>query len=916
MLNHIYTKNSAHHLPPVGYLESATGSGKSTLLYSQLIERSNFSIQIVVREKLEQLDEFESELKDVIQQRNAKDNVVKIHTDSVKEFLTSWRAHRVKHGRTVEDLADLRSVNSVVQHWLECHAGAENSCDGVTGYILLITGVTVENLSKLSSQIKSQCDCWFDELPSITQSHEVTVKNNPGELKDLVRLNPQVVKRCETKVPVIVNALVVRYPNGKIKYKTIDDTVHAVEPTPALRTVLSQHGHNFSSKALKDLLQAIASDNKTVYVEKSQWDLMEVRLAKSEDVDKGKTFFQEFTCRKLFSGWRTLSFISADFSRSMFNHYFCKHYGVRFVHHNRSRAMLKNKGFHAPELLNRMHFVVLMTEKEDRRNSKWFLEEQGGGKKLDARLTDLLAEVDEPVLICTNTKRKTGRKLLDRDCEVISSKTIGSNKYQHISHVVFDASLNPSPKEKKMLNLFGFDDEVIYQDRTLNCMYQVISRCSLRDSNSTSPIFVYLPNMESAHALGSRFAANTPDVKINIRRFDGKEFTSTPIAASPVASQHQVVENHSQCEFLLPLMSNKGEGKSRTCPYHGASSGTTGTDGEFPATPTAKPFRLRSARFGAAINLYERKNSSAGDLIELKPTKFASWLHERHNEEVHDRSVRPHLSPAMVIQHLDRAEGTRQRRSTSRGYENFVEANVLVVDFDGHADSNNENAVTKSQFISYFDGNKKKGEEKCCFVICSTHNTVGRDPYKFRAFFFLKQPATTVEEYKACYRYIDETLAKHGHGRAPFNGLDRNSQNPVHLYYVPGTNVELKEFAFFESINLKKDNRDAERYGLDPAELLEQYPPATNKDQYKHVSGKPTPKSHFGIESVKQQYRALSDGRRLGLKIAGKRMATTGAMYAHEVEQELHSLVDTQDPEMLKRVKDTMTQLHNEVQWW
>ena len=89
-----------------------------------------------------------------------------------------------------------------------------------------------------------------------------------------------------------------------------------------------------------------------------------------------------------------------------------------------------------------------------------------------------------------------------------------------------------------------------------------------------------------------------------------------------------------------------------------------------------------------------------------------------------------------------------------------------------------------------------------------------------------------------------------------------------------------------------------------------------NKDLYKHVSGKPKAKSHFSLESVKQQYRMLTDGRRLGLKIAGKRMATTGAMNASQVEYELLSLVDTDDPEMLKRVKDTMTQLHNEVNWW
>lgn len=132
---------------------------------------------------------------------------------------------------------------------------------------------------------------------------------------------------------------------------------------------------------------------------------------------------------------------------------------------------------------------------------------------------------------------------------------------------------------------------------------------------------------------------------------------------------------------------------------------------------------------------------------------------------------------------------------------------------------------------------------------------------------------------------------------------------------MPGTNVDLKEYAFFETFNLGNDNRNAKRYGLDPVELLKQYPPVPTVD-YKNVNDKPKAKTGFNLESVKGQYRALVDGRRLGLKIAGKRMATTGAMYSHEVERELNSLVDTNDPDMLKRVRDTMTQLSKEVQWW
>lgn len=242
--------------------------------------------------------------------------------------------------------------------------------------------------------------------------------------------------------------------------------------------------------------------------------------------------------------------------------------------------------------------------------------------------------------------------------------------------------------------------------------------------------------------------------------------------------------------------------------------------------------------------------------------------------------------------------------------------NVLVVDFDGHNATNHKHAVTASQFMRCFNGSKAKGEEKCCFTICSTHSTNSEDPHNFRAYFFLKQPATTVEEYKACYRFIDETLAKHGYGHAPFNGMDANSQSPVQLYFVPGTNVELKEHAFFETVNLGNDNRNTDRYGLDPVQLLEQYPPANQNDHIKHLTGKPKAKRYFNLQTVKGEYMALVDGRRLGLKIAGKRMATTGAMYSHEVEDELLSMVNRDDPEQLKRVRDTMAQLHNEVLWW
>ena len=922
----IYTNPHTGFLAPLGYLEADTGTFKSTTTGKWVIARSRFNLQIVVCEKRDLLNEWEAMLKTELEQQGlSTGKVVKIHKDSVKDFVAGWIGRREHAGKSFEDLATIKTVNGAVSHWLKQHTGSNNSCEGVAGApsILLITQATLENLTDFDRRMKSQCEIWIDELPGVDNDYKVKVKNNPAEVKDFLQLSKDPVFYCKTKVPVIVDGEVSRYKNDDVKYKKIDDTVHAVEPisTNALKNHLTEKGHNIGQKAVEDLLKATLSNNKTVYVERSQWDLMDHKFSKVDDQDQGETFFFAMAKRKILTGWKSCTVISADFSKSIFSHWMTKRHRVNFTHHNQMMQSLSNGGRHAPDLIDRVHFVVLMTEKEEAkqaRNSKRYLEDHG--KLIDSRLVDLLNPVSDKVLICTNKDRKDGRELLKRDYETITSKDLGSNRFQDCHHVVFDAALNPNPKQKKMLNLFGIDDDLIYQDKTLNVMYQIASRSSLRNKNSKEPVFIYCMNMESADALARRFAANNPDAKMNVRRFDETKFKSVSIGdqgmASPIATRPHVDENHSQCEFSNPPSSIKGEPKTRTSPHHKGFKEITDSHNGFSATPTAQPSPWVSALSNGetAVTLYQKKNSESGEVINLKFTKFVKWLKKYHDQEVHDRSNRPHLSPAMV-QESESGAATRQRRSTSRGYANFVGANVFVVDFDGHAESNHETAVTASQFTRCFNGNKNKGEEKCCFVICSTHNTEGHDPYKFRAFFHLKQPATTIEEYKACYRFIDETLAKHGHGHAPYNGLDTNSQSPVKLYYVPGTNVELKEYAFFETVNLNNDNRNAVRYGLDPVELLEQYPP-TPTVEYKNVNGKPKAKTGFNLESVKGQYRALVDGRRLGLKQAGKRMATTGAMGPGDVERELLSLVDTNDPDMLKRVQDTMTQLSKEVQWW
>lgn len=681
----IYTPPHTGTLPPLGYLEADTGTFKSTTTCKWVISRARFTLQLVVCEKRDLLNEWEAMLNTEIEKQGLPaGKVVKIHRDSLKDFVAGWIGRREQAGQSFDDLMTIKTVNGAASHWLKQHTGSKNSCEGVAGApsILLITQATLENLTDYNRQMKNQCEIWIDELPGVDNDYKVKVKNNPTEVKNLVRFSKDPVFYCKTKVPVIVDGEVSRYKNGDVKYKKVDDTIHAVEPisATALKDYIADKGHNIGQKAVEDLLKAVLSENKTVYIERSQWDLMDHKFSKGDDQDQGETFFFAMSKRKLFTGWKSCTVISADFSKSIFNHWMTNRHRFNFQHHNHMMQSLNNGGRHAPELIDRVHFVVLMTEKEEERqarNSKRYLEDHG--PLIDSRLVKMLQPVDGKVLICTNKDRKGGRDLLERECEVITSKDLGSNKFQDCHHVVFDAALNANPMQKKMLNLFGVDDDLIYQDKTLNVMYQIASRSSLRNKDCKEPVFIYCMSMESASALARRFAANNPDAKMKVRRFNEKGFKSVSIGECPGFASGLTPtipdENYSHCELSNPLSTHIGEAKIRKTPHGKGFKGITGSNTEFPATPTAQPSPWGSAlsKGETMINLYQKTNSEQGELISLKPTKFAKWLKKRHDQEVHDRSSRPQLLPAM-IQQVGRGEATRQRRSTSRGYANFAGA--------------------------------------------------------------------------------------------------------------------------------------------------------------------------------------------------------------------------------------------------
>jgi hypothetical protein len=70
-----------------------------------------------------------------------------------------------------------------------------------------------------------------------------------------------------------------------------------------------------------------------------------------------------------------------------------------------------------------------------------------------------------------------------------------------------------------------------------------------------------------------------------------------------------------------------------------------------------------------------------------------------------------------------------------------------------------------------------------------------------------------VAEFNACFDYVEQRLTKAGFA-AGTSGLDRNSRSPAQSYYIPGTNRNFSDYAFFETYWTK--TRELSLYALDP----------------------------------------------------------------------------------------------------
>ena len=144
-----------------------------------------------------------------------------------------------------------------------------------------------------------------------------------------------------------------------------------------------------------------------------------------------------------------------------------------------------------------------------------------------------------------------------------------------------------------------------------------------------------------------------------------------------------------------------------------------------------------------------------------------------------------------------------------RTQANFHSASMLVLDFDN-------GSFSPETFVELFWTKAGRGQRRS-FILCNTFSRSPEEPNRFRAILFFKSPARSIAAYQAVFDSVILRIVEEGYPVAEM-GIDMTSRSGVQSFYMPCTNRDHPDHAFFQHYGT--ETRDIGRYGIDPSAYL------------------------------------------------------------------------------------------------
>ena len=485
----------------------------------------------------------------------------------------------------------------------------------------------------------------------------------------------------------------------------------------------------------------------------------------------------------------------------------------------------------------------------------------------------LAAFGSEPFLYVANNDRKS--EILDNaeQAKRISVLCHGLNAYDKFNNIYFSAALNREPKHFAMLKELGLDPDVVHQANAHEVNYQAVMRTSLRDPGSTAKVHAIVADEPSAKRVAALVGTN--DVS-QLGAFH--ERPRSPWSAAEKAKRQSA--NKAFRDLYAPN------------PTPMSYINDSGMDfGAFDSTGTYTGHNLPHCFVVFHQSPYDDEGQKHL-MKNLSVNEFAALLKIMAKAPCDSKEELPLFNPC-VFDPPEGAQGFRRQ-------EYFKMSSFLALDFD------NGN-LSKDDFIDIFWTKAKRGQKRS-FVICNSFSRSPDNPNRFRVIMFYKRPAMTPAQHGVVYDAVVARLEENGFTAASAK-LDKQCRSGVQSFYIPATNREHPEWAFFEKYGLK--SRELRRCAIDPV-LVEKAqkasaPRPTWEPPIDTDSNFASEVSRERIDEALRELRTLKEGRHKPLFDAAVALAKMG-LQKMQIEQELIFAVG-RETKMRKKIREALRSL-------
>jgi hypothetical protein len=582
-------------------------------------------------------------------------------------------------------------------------------------------------------------------------------------------------------------------------------------------------------KDVREILKDAGSPYWMVFVDLASWErLTELQKVSRKDESRNRIYFVSMLSPDAVAG---TTIMSADIRHSLLWHWVHMN-DCRWVEHKEICNSLRFREY--PEELGRRAHVKFMFPAESK--VKWSKRVRDMADNVE--IMDAKAEIwaaDEPTLVIQNNDSKSRLTKLF-NFHQISSVCHGLNCYKAYKKLAFIAALNLEGKHRGMLKDLGFSDQVQRDSINQQVIHQAVMRTALRDLNSTAMVEVLVPDQDMADAIARSLGGAV------ISDLDGKH---EPRFRAEVARDESL-----QPEREFPSQ----RVYSLTPPLNEVSSVQYHPHHTPPPQGQKRVLALTFHRLKPHACEFEHTKTGVLGLVKLL-------------KAAHKRVRKDKRSDMLFL--LGEYAGHISD-------DTMKEIHGIILDFD-------DGTCTPQEAYRIFWGEAGKSM-KVPHVITNTFSTAP-GASKFRVVVIFKQPISSKEQFEAVFDWFVTRLAEEGHAPET-SGLDPNSRKPTQAYFLPCTNADHPESAFFKVRGMSQ-MREFEKYALDPETIS----PAPKEERH-YMTTPDTDRTDLSetilaeAEELKADIEKMTEGRRTPVFNLVRKLHVAGLSF-YEIENEL-----------------------------